>query len=348
MDRIKKFIAEAGWPRVIIGLFLLSMYIAAPMVGLNLKTSISDTLVRVGMNIILVLSLVPMIYSGTGLNFGLPLGVEAGLLGATISMSLGLQGMFGFAGALLISIPFSILLGWGYAQILNKVKGGEMMIATYVGFSSVAVMCIMWLVLPFKSEDMIWAYGGEGLRTTISIEKYWQGILNRSLPLSNGEFVVPLGELAFFAFLGFLVWGFFRTRSGMAMKAVGSNMEFAHSTGISIDKVRTKSVVMSTILAAFGIIVYQQSFGFIQLYLAPFYMAFPAVASILIGGANVNKATLTNVIVGTFLFQGILTMTPSVINNLIQTDMSETLRIIISNGMILYALTRKRGGAIAK
>lgn len=37
-------------------------------------------------------------------------------------------------------------------------------------------------------------------------------------------------------------------------------------------------------------------------------------------------------------------MTPTVMNAIIQTDMSETLRIIISNGMILYALTRKDGG----
>jgi simple sugar transport system permease protein len=94
------------------------------------------------------------------------------------------------------------------------------------------------------------------------------------------------------------------------------------------------------VLAAVGIIVYEQSFGFIQLYLGPFWMAFPAVAGILLGGASVHKATIMNVIVGTFLFQGILTMTPSVINNIIQTDMSETIRIIVSNGLILYALTR--------
>jgi simple sugar transport system permease protein len=34
-------------------------------------------------------------------------------------------------------------------------------------------------------------------------------------------------------------------------------------------------------------------------------------------------------------------MTPSVINSLLHTDMSEVIRIIVSNGMILYALTRK-------
>ncbi|MEG1583099.1 MAG: ABC transporter permease, partial [Cetobacterium sp.] len=34
---------------------------------------------------------------------------------------------------------------------------------------------------------------------------------------------------------------------------------------------------------------------------------------------------------------------PIVISGLIKTDMSETIRVIISNGMILYALTRKGG-----
>ena len=125
------------------------------------------------------------------------------------------------------------------------------------------------------------------------------------------------------------------------MKAVGTNEKFARATGINIDRERIKSVVLSSVLAAIGIIIYQQSFGFIQLYLAPFYMAFPAIAAILIGGASVNKATIVNVIIGTFLFQGILTMTPSVVNGIIKTDMSETIRIIVSNGMILYALTRK-------
>ena len=43
---IKKFIENAGWPRVIIGLFLLGLFIAAPFVGVRVDTSLSDTLVR--------------------------------------------------------------------------------------------------------------------------------------------------------------------------------------------------------------------------------------------------------------------------------------------------------------
>ena len=124
------------------------------------------------------------------------------------------------------------------------------------------------------------------------------------------------------------------------MTTVGSNPEYARASGVNIDRMRTISVILSTVLGALGIIIYEQSFGFIQLYMGPFYMAFPAVAAILIGGASVKKASITNVIVGTILFQGILTMTPSVINSMLQTDMSEVIRIIVSNGMILYALTR--------
>ena len=346
MNSIKSAIKNAGWPRIIIALFLLSMYLISPFIGINLKTALGDTLVRFGMNAILVLSLVPIIQSGTGLNFGMPLGVEAGLLGAVISIELQLTGITGFLGAILFSIPFALFFGWLYGHILNKVTGGEMMIATYIGFSSVAIMCIMWLVLPFKSQDMIWAYGGEGLRTTISVENYWHRVLDKFLHIPSD--ILPLGEIFCFVVLGAIIWIFFRTKTGYAMKAVGTNDKFAKATGIDIDKIRIKSVMMSTVIAAIGIVVYQQSFGFVQLYLAPFYMAFPAIAAILIGGASVNKATILNVIVGTFLFQGILTMTPTVVNNIIQTDMSETIRIIVSNGMILYALTRKEGAGSGK
>lgn len=339
MNKLKKTVEKIGVPRFIIGIFLLSLYIMAPFAKVDILTSLNDTFIRVGMNIILVLSLIPMVQSGTGLNFGMPLGIEAGLLGALISLELGLSGILGFLGAILISIPISIIFGYLYGKLLNKVKGGEMMIATYVGFSSVAIMCIMWLILPFKKPDMIWAYGGEGLRTTISIDKYWGKILSEIFYLpKNLNFI---GELLFFLFIAWILREFFKSKNGIAMKITGSNEKFAKATGININSSRINSVILSTILSSIGIIVYQQSFGFVQLYLAPFYMAFPAIAALLIGGASLNKASISNVILGTFLFQGIITMTPVVISGLIKTDMSETLRVIISNGMILYALTRR-------
>ncbi|MFA6775895.1 MAG: ABC transporter permease [Sphaerochaetaceae bacterium] len=341
MRKIKEFINNFGLPRIIIGLFLLLLFVVAPFVGVKVSTSINDTIVRFGMNSVMVLAMVPMIHSGCGLNFGLPLGIIAGLLGATMSLEAEVHGFAGFMMAIVFATPFALILGWGYGRLLNKVKGGEMMIATYVGFSSVAFMCMMWLLLPFKNPTMVWGYSGRGLRTTISTEGYYLHVLDSFLEIKLGPIVIPTGMLLFFAVLAFGMWAFLHTKTGTAMTAVGSNPVFARASGINIDNIRTLSVIMSTWLGAVGILVYQQSFGFIQLYMGPFYMALPAVSAILIGGASVNKATIPNVIIGTLLFQGILTMTPSVMNSAVHTDMSEVVRIVVSNGMILYALTRK-------
>jgi len=339
---LRRQLADFGLPRVIIALFLVGLFAAAPLAQVSLAASLSDTVVRFGMNGILVLAMVPMIQSGCGLNFGLPLGVLAGLLGATLSIELGLRGAGGFGAAALIALFFAALFGLAYGQLLNRVKGGEMMIATYVGFSSVMLMSMAWLVLPYQSPTMVWGYGGEGLRTTISLEGFWRHILDDFLAIRLGEELrIPTGLLLAFAAMAGLVWAFFRLRVGTAVTAVGQNPVYARASGIDVDRMRTVSVVLSTMLGALGILAFQQSFGFIQLYDGPFYMAFPAVAAILIGGASVTRASLVHVLVGTFLFQGIVTMTPSVINSVMKADVSDVIRVIVSNGMILYALTRR-------
>lgn len=342
IDKLRRFALDFGWPRIIIFIFLASLFAAAPFVGVRVDVSISDVLVRFTQNGVMVLALVPMMQAGAGLNFGLPVGIIAGLLGATLSMQFGFTGWAGFFGAAALSLPFAVAFGLLYGYLLNKVKGEEMTIAMYVGFSAVTFMSILWLVLPFTSPNMVWGYSGSGLRTTITLDGYWSRILNEAAAIRIGDyFLLPTGGLVFFAVAALAMWLFMRSRTGTALTAVGSNPDFARASGVSADRMRTASVVASTIYGALGILVYQQSFGFIQVYNAPLYMAFPAVAAILLGGASVNKASILNVVVGTFLFQGILTMTPSVINNVMKTDMSEVIRILISNGMIIYALTRK-------
>ncbi|HCI72961.1 MAG TPA: ABC transporter, partial [Lachnospiraceae bacterium] len=145
-----KFIDSFGLPRLIITAFLLLLLVACPFVGADLPTQISNIISRFSWNGVLVLAMVPMVHSGCGLNFGLPLGIISGLLGATLSIEFGFTGPISFVMAILISTPFALVLGSGYGWLLNRIKGGEMMIATYVGFSSVSLMCMMWLVLPYK------------------------------------------------------------------------------------------------------------------------------------------------------------------------------------------------------
>lgn len=345
-SKITILIHNFGMPRLIIAGFLLLLFIVAPAVGANFATQLTNTINRFSWNAILVLAMVPMIHSGCGLNFGLPLGIISGLLGATLSIEFGFTGAMSFVMAIVIATPFALIFGAGYGWLLNKIKGGEMMIATYVGFSAVAFMSMMWLLLPYHSPTMVWGLAGKGLRVTISLEGFYDKVLANFLQINIGKLSIPTGTILFFALLAFLMWAFLRTKTGTAMTAVGSNPAFARASGINVDKMRLISVIMSTWLAAVGILVYEQGFGFIQLYMAPFNMALPAVSAILIGGASVNKASIGHVILGTFLFQGFVTMTPTVMNSLIRMDMSEVIRIIVSQGMILYALTRKTERAL--
>lgn len=338
-------VSSFGLPRIIISGFLLVLFILTPVVGVDLPTQITNIINRFSWNAVLVLAMVPMIHAGCGLNFGLPLAIICGLLGGTLSIQLGFTGAMSFLMAVLIATPFAVILGGGYGLLLNRIKGGEMMIATYVGFSVMSFFCMMWLLLPYSSPTMVYGLSGNGLRPTISLDGFYNQVLAEVLHIKIGNIEIPTGSLLVFALLAFLMWAFLHTKTGTAMTAVGSNAAFARAAGINVDRTRMLSVIMSTWLGAMGILMYQQGFGFIQLYNAPNNLTMPTVAAILIGGASVNKASIPNVVIGTILFQGIVTMTPTVMNSAIHMDMSEVIRIIASQGMILYALTRKTEGA---
>ena len=342
MNELRMKIRSFGWPRLIIASFLVLLFFVGSFVGISPVSSLGDVITRFGMNGIMVLSMVPMIQSGCGLNFGIPVGLVAGLLGAVMSLELRLTGLAGIIAAMLMATVFALILGLGYGVLLNRIKGDEMIIATYVGYSLVYLMNLLWIVLPFRNPSSVQGFKGEGLRPTISVQEYWHNTISGFLEIRIARnFIIPTGMILFFALMCFVVWLFFKTKTGTAITAVGSNPEYARAAGISINKMRIISVMISTVLAAIGIVVYQQSFGFIQLFNAPLAFSFPAVAAILLGGASVTKASIPNVIIGTILFQGILTMTPSVINSLIAIDASEILRIVVTNGLIVYALTRR-------
>ena len=337
-------VAKLGIPRVIIGLFFILLCFMALLYDLSLPTLLSNTIVRMGMNSIMVLAMVPGIQCGISLNLGLPIGLVCGLVGGLMTIELGLPGWSGFLFAIAVGAALAAVCGFAYAQLLNRLKGEEMSVTTYVGFSIVSLMCIAWLVLPFKSLKLRWPLG-TGLRNTIGLDSTnFAHILDDLFAFEILGFEVPTGLLLFMALCCFLVWLFSRSKTGVAMQAVGNNPRFAEATGISVDRMRIIGTMLSTVLGAIGILVYSQSYGFMQLYTAPRQMGFIAASAILIGGASTSRCKISHVIIGTFLFQGVLTLGMPVANVLVPgSTISETLRILISNGIILYALTKSGG-----
>ncbi len=341
----EKLVKKLGVPRVIIGVFFVLLCFMSLWYDLELPGLLSNALVRMGMNAIMVLAMVPGIQCGISLNLGLPIGLVGGLIGGLLTIEYGIPGWGGFLFAAGVGVLIAAVTGWLYAQLLNRLKGEEMSVTTYVGFSVISLMCIAWLVLPFRSLKLRWPLG-TGLRNTIGLDATnFKHILDDLLAFDIGGITIPTGLLLFMALCCLLVWLFSRSKTGVAMQAVGNNARFAEAAGINVDKMRIIGTVLSTVLGAVGILVYSQSYGFMQLYTAPRQMGFIAASAILIGGASTSRCKISHVLIGTFLFQGVLTLGMPVANVLVPgSTISETLRILISNGIILYALT-KSGGA---
>lgn len=354
----KPVVAKFGLPRVIIVAFFLFLLASAGGFGLDMGQTLADCIKRWGLFGILALAMVPAVQCGIGLNFGISMGIVGGLLGGLISIEWGIaqnpslvaiSKPFAMWVAILVAIVIgsvlSVGIGFLYGLLLNRVKGSEMTVTTYVGFSIIAFMNMMWVTLPFKKGELIQPNAGAGLRPTISLESSYSGVMNETLKFNIGSFYVPTGLLLFFFFMCFLVWVFMRSKTGIAMSAAGANPMFAKAAGINVDKMRIIGTILSTVIAAVGILAYTQGFGFMQLYNGPLMMGFTSVAAVLIGGATPKRATIAHVLIGTFLFQGILSMGLTVANAFIPgSNLSEVMRLIISNGIIIYALSQANGG----
>ena len=105
MNKVKEFIEEIGLTKLIIFGFILVMFCLAPVSGNKISDLLSNVVNRFSWNAILVLSMVPMVHSGCGLNFGLPLGIEAGLLGTTLAIEFGFTGLECFLISIAIATP---------------------------------------------------------------------------------------------------------------------------------------------------------------------------------------------------------------------------------------------------
>jgi len=337
-------------PQWFILIFLILMLLMSVRADIPVAGLLSDSLVRLFMNGVLVLSLLPMLRAGVGVNYGLPVGILPGLLALCITINYDLQGAVGFLIALLLAALLGVAFGYPYALILNRVKGREEIAGLFIGFSSVYAICFFWAVAPFSNPIMLWPIGGYGLRPNIGLSEHFSRILNVWGAWHLGGLTIPLGGLASFLILCLLLSMFFRTRIGLAITATGENPLFAHLSGIDINHTRAVAVMLSTALAAVGICFYAQSYGFVELYEAPLMMAIPAASAILLGGRSGFATAVSQAVIGTFLFQSVYVISGPLANSLLVPELSEIIRVIISSGVILYALifTREGGGTNEK
>ena len=129
------------------------------------------------------------------------------------------------------------------------------------------------------------------------------------------------------------------TRLGQNMRTVGQNRSVATSAGINVDKIRIIATCISTVLAAWGQLIFLQNLGTFNTVQQQDNVGLYSVAAILVGGANVQKATNKQAIIGVFLFHTLFVVAPLAATQLVgDSAISEYIRMFFSYGVIAVSL----------
>ncbi|HOO65120.1 MAG TPA: ABC transporter permease, partial [Synergistaceae bacterium] len=274
--------------------FILISVIGIPLSKFSPGYLVQEMLVRLSRDSFLVLSLLIPIMAGMGLNFGMVLGAMAGQIGLIFISDWNIVGIHGMVLAMLISTPLAIFLGWMCGAILNRAKGREMVTGFILGFFMNGIYQLVVLygfgkVIPIQNAKLVLSRGF-GVRNVTNLEGI-RKCLDNLIPFEISGVSVPLATFLVIAvFCVFVVW-FRRTKLGQDMRAVGQDMDVARSAGIPVERTRLISIMISTVLACYGQIIFLQNIGTMNTYNSHEQAGMFAIASLLVGGASVSRAS---------------------------------------------------------
>ena len=331
-------------------MFVLICAVFIPLSGFSGSYLLNEIMTRLGRNAFLILSLLIPIMAGMGLNFGMTLGAMAGQIGLILVADWQIWGIPGLVPAAIISIPISILLGLMCGVLLNRAKGREMITSYIISFfvNGVYMLVVLYMMGPIIpiAHNTLKLPRGYGIRNTVSLLPMRQTIDN-ALAIYVGGVKIPVLTLIIIAVAClFIVW-FRKTKLGQDMRAVGQDMEVARDAGINVERTRIISMVISTVFAGFGMIIYLQNLGNFPTYSAHTNVGMFCIAALLVGGASVEKASIGNVFLGVILFHTMFIVAPSAGTKITGDSMiGEYFRVFISYAVITIALvmyeTKKR------
>ncbi len=338
MKRLRLFLIE----NAVVILFVLLIAVAIPASRLPGAFLMQEILTRLGRSSFLVIALLLPIMAGMGLNFGMVLGAMAGQIGLIFAMDWKIIGIPGLLLAMIISLPISILLGWLCGSIMNMAKGREMVTGFILSFFMNGVYMLfalyaMGILIPVMNPELLLSRG-YGLRNVIDLANVRQA-LETFIPLRIGGMNIPvLNYLLVAAVSVFIVW-FRKTKFGQDMRAVGQDRAVAGAAGIAVERTRIIAIIISTVLAGFGQIIFLQNLGTINTTNSHEQTGMFSIAALLIGGASVTKASIPNAIIGVILFHLLFLVAPMAGKNLIGSGMlGEYFRQFVSYGVIALAL----------
>ena len=340
----KLFLAKNIVPIV----FIVISAAMAPLSGYSGGHLVQEIVTRLGRDTFLVLSLLIPLIAGMGINFGLALGACAGQIALILVTDWHITGARGLFLAMLVSIPISILLGYFGGYLLNNARGREMITTYVLGFFIVGVYQIVVLfgmgrIIPISDETILLSRG-YGIRNTIKLDGVagsFDTLVDRlvGFPIQIAGIHIPLFSIFLVAALCLLTWWFRGTKLGQEVRAVGQDMAVSAASGINVNRTRIISMIISTVLASFGQLIWLQNISVMTVYSGANSVALYAAAALLVGGATASKAGIPRVIVGTGLFHLLFIVMPLAgVRIFGMSAVAEYFRVFVSYSIVAVSL----------
>lgn len=397
-DLRKKFnLAEVLRANAVTIMFVILCIVGLAFSGQTVSYVMYELFSRLSRNAFIVLALILPIVAGMGINFAITIGAMAAQISALWVIEWGISGLPGFLTAMLMTVPIAGFFGYLIGNLLNKMKGQEMIGGLILGYFANGLYQLLFLfifgnLIPLKAPGLV-IKGSTGVANTIDLStdrgfKYAldglvrvdfgtglyifcalfvvyalvQLVLKRAskkqslttigvcaavclvyqIPFVADMFsmvTVPVVTFLVVVLLCLFNNALMKTRLGQQFRAVGQSRTVANVSGINVDRVRIIAIMISTVLAGWGQLIFVQNMGSFQTYGAHEQVGLYAGAAILVGGASIRKATNGQALLGCILFHLLFIVAPSAGKNLFgDAAIGEYFRVFISYGVIALAL----------
>ena len=395
--RKKINLAEVLRANAVTIMFVILCIVGLAFSGQTVSYVMYELFSRLSRNAFIVLALILPIVAGMGINFAITIGAMAAQISALWVIEWGISGLPGFLTAMLMTVPIAGFFGYLIGNLLNKMKGQDMIGGLILGYFANGLYQLLFLfifgnLIPLKAPGLV-IKGSTGVANTIDLStdrgfKYAldglvrvdfgtglyifcalfvvyalvQLVLKRSskkqslttVAVCAGvclvyqiPFVAQMFSMVTVPVVTFLVVvllclfnnALMKTRLGQQFRAVGQSRTVANVSGINVDRVRIIAIIISTVLAGWGQLIFVQNMGSFQTYGAHEQVGLYAGAAILVGGASIRKATNGQALLGCILFHLLFIVAPSAGKNLFgDAAIGEYFRVFISYGVIALAL----------
>jgi len=310
--------------------------------GLSVNFVLNGVINRFIRNGIMVLALIVPIKAGMGLNFSVTVGAMCAQVGYIMALALGLTSFSGSALALVGSLVLAVIVGWFIGLALNRVRGKEMIATMIIGLLANGIYQLIFLtcvgdIIPVRNTSIILSRG-IGVRNTVDL-KVFRGLLDNLGVVTLFGIRLPLVMIAIVICFGCCLYYLLNTPFGRKIKCVGDSIEKSQQVGIFADKIRLKSMIVSTVIAAVGHFVYLQNIGMLNVYTGHLKHEIFASAALMAGGATIKDATVRQGFVGLVLFHALFIVSPQAGQALFNNPaLGEYFRSFVAYGTIAFAL----------